>query len=94
MHYVIHCLDKADALATRLANHPAHRDYLSRAPVRILVSGPLVAEDGETGIGSFFLVEADTRAEVEAFHDGDPFKAAGVWGHVHIDAFLKRTDNR
>jgi hypothetical protein len=94
MHFVIHALDKPDALPVRLANYEAHKAYLAKATVRTVISGPLVAEDGETMIGSCFVVEADSKAEVQAFHDNDPFKAAGVWEHVHINPFLKRVDNR
>ena len=94
MHYIIHCLDKPDALQTRLANYDAHKAYLAKAPVKIVISGPLVADDGETMIGSCFLVEAGSKEEVLAFHNADPFKAADVWAHVHINPFLKRMDNR
>lgn len=94
MHYIIHCLDKPDALETRLANYDAHKAYLAKAPVKIVISGPLVADDGETMIGSCFLVESGSKQDVQAFHDADPFKAAGVWEHVHIHPFLKRMDNR
>ena len=94
MHFVIHALDKPDALPTRLANYEAHKAYLAKATVKTVISGPLVADDGETMIGSCFLVEADSKDEVLAFHNDDPFKAAGVWEHVHINPFLKRVDNR
>jgi uncharacterized protein YciI len=94
MHFVIHALDKAGALPTRLANYEAHKAYLAQAKVKTVMSGPLVAEDGETMIGSCFVIEADTKDEVLAFHTTDPFKAAGVWEHVHINPFLKRVDNR
>lgn len=94
MFFVIHALDKPGALPTRLANYEAHKAYLAGATIKMLISGPLVAEDGETMIGSCFLVEADSKAEVLAFHDADPFKRAGVWEHVHINPFLKRVDNR
>ena len=94
MHFVIHALDKADALPTRLANYEAHKAYLAQAKVKTVISGPLVADDGETMIGSCFLIEADSKDDVLAFHNNDPFKAAGVWEHVHITPFLKRVDNR
>ena len=94
MHFVIHALDKAGALPIRLANYEAHKAYLAQAKVKTVISGPLVADDGETMIGSCFLIEADTKDEVLNFHDNDPFKAAGVWEHVHINPFLKRVDNR
>ena len=81
MHYIIHCLDKPDGLpfAWPITMRKA---YLAKASIRILVSGPLVADDGETMIGSCFLVEAASKDEVLAFHNGDPFKAAGMWEHV------------
>ena len=94
MHFIIHALDKSGALPTRLAHYEAHKAYLAKATLKTLISGPLVADDGETMIGSCFLVEAASKDEVLAFHSNDPFKAAGVWEHVHITPFLKRVDNR
>jgi uncharacterized protein YciI len=94
MHFTIHCLDKKGGLPDRLANYEAHKAYLGKAPLRIVISGPLLAPDQETMIGSFFLVEAETQADVQAFHDADPFKKAGIWEQVSIHPFLKRMDNR
>lgn len=94
MHYVVHCLDRPGALPTRLAQYDAHKAYLAAAPVRILVSGPLLADDGETMIGSCFLLEASTKSDIEAFNAADPFRKAGVWGEIRIHPFLKRVDNR
>jgi uncharacterized protein YciI len=95
MHFAIHCLDHPDALPTRLENYERHKAYLgSESPVRIVVSGPLLADDGETMIGSLLVVEADDRDAVERFHRGDPFFRAGVWDRVEIHPFLKRVDNR
>lgn len=95
MHWIVHCLDHPDALPRRLAHYDAHKAYLTGPlPVRILVSGPLVAEDGEAMIGSLFLLEAPDRAAVEAFHAADPFRTAGIWAEVRIHRFLKRQDNR
>jgi hypothetical protein len=94
MHYVVHCLDHADALDTRLANYEDHKAYLASAPIRLVVSGPLLADDGETMIGSMFLVEADDKAAVEDFNRNDPFARTGVWARVDIHPFFKRVDNR
>jgi uncharacterized protein len=94
VHFVIHALDKPDALPTRLANYEAHKAYLAQAKIKTVISGPLVADDSETMIGSCFVVEADSKADVLAFHNADPFKAAGVWARVDINPFLKRVDNR
>ena len=68
MFFITHCLDKPGALETRLAHYDEHRAYLANPPVHLVVSGPLVADDGETMIGSLFLTEADSKADVEAFN--------------------------
>jgi uncharacterized protein YciI len=97
MLYVIHALDRPGALPVRLRHYDAHKAYLAdtaKAGVRIVMSGPLVAEDGETAIGSLLVVEAETLTDVEAFNRADPFHAAGIWDKVTITAFLKRQDNR
>jgi uncharacterized protein YciI len=93
MLYIIHALDRADALHTRLSNYDAHKAFLSDTSpfgVKIVMSGPLVADDGSTMIGSLFLVEAPNRTAVEAFHHADPFFAANIWKTVTITGFLRR----
>src|ERR1700760_275138 len=93
MLFIFHAVDRSDALPTRLENYDAHKAFLadtSRFGVKIVMSGPLVADDGTTMIGSFFLVGARGRTEIEAFHHADPFFAARIWKSVTITAFLRR----
>lgn len=94
MHYVIHCLDHDGAVEKRLANYEDHKAYLGSALVKTVISGPLLADDEETMIGSCFVIEADTLAEVEAFNANDPFKKVGLWKSISIRPFSKRVDNR
>jgi uncharacterized protein YciI len=56
----------------------------------MVMSGPLVSDDGKTMIGSLMILEAPDRAAIEAFHRADPFHAAGIWEKVNITAFVKR----
>jgi uncharacterized protein YciI len=93
MFFVLHAFDKAGALDTREANYDAHKAFLadtSAHGVSMVMSGPLVSDDGETMIGSLMIVEAADRAAMEAFHRADPFYAAGIWEKVSITAFVKR----
>ncbi len=94
MHYVIHCLDHDGAVEKRLANYDDHKAYLGSAPIKIVISGPLLADDEETMIGSCFVIEADTLAEVEAFNNNDPFKKVNLWKTISVRPFSKRVDNR
>lgn len=91
--FVIHAIDRDGALDTRLRHYDAHKAFLadtSAFGLRIVMSGPLVSDDGERMIGSLFLVEADGREAVERFNAADPFHAAGIWQTVSISAFLRR----
>ena len=93
MLFVIHALDRAGALDKRLSHYEAHKAFLSDTTphgVRIVMSGPLVGDDGATMIGSLFLVEAADRPTVERFNAADPFAAAGIWERVTITGFLRR----
>jgi uncharacterized protein YciI len=62
--------------------------------VKTVISGPLLAEDGEAMIGSLFVFSAEKIEDVRAFNAGDPFHAANVWQSVSITPFLMRVDNR
>jgi uncharacterized protein len=93
MLFTIHALDKPGALPRRLAAYEAHKAFLSdtsRFDLRIVMSGPLVADDGETMIGSLFIVEAPDRGCVERFNAADPFRDADVWERVTITGFIRR----
>lgn len=48
------------------------------------------AERAAPSIGSFFLVEAESREDVEAFNRMDPFNGADVWDSIKIHPFIKR----
>lgn len=94
MLFIAHALDKADNHERRLAVLADHRAYLDQAPeefaVRVLLSGPLTSDDGETMIGSFFLLEAEHRRSVEALFAGDPMTEANVWTSLSLHAVMLR----
>ncbi len=93
MLFVIHAVDGVGVLDTRRTNFDAHKAFLadaSRFGVKIVMSGPLVADDGQTMIGSLFLIEASSRSHVEAFNQADPFFRAKLWDTVSITGFLRR----
>lgn len=94
MHYVVHCLDHEGAVEKRLANYDAHKAYLAAATVQTVISGPLLADDEQTMIGSCFVLEANSLAEVQAFNANDPFAKVNLWKTVSIRPFSKRVDNR
>jgi uncharacterized protein len=95
MKIAVHCLDHPGAMNKRLENYAAHKAYLgATGAVKTIISGPLLAEDGETMIGSLFVFDAATLDDVIAFNRADPFNQAGVWDEISIRQFSLRVDNR
>lgn len=91
--FALHALDRPGALPLRLENYAAHRAFVETDAdygITIVLSGPLQTDDGEVMTGSLFLIEAPSRAAVDAFVAADPFTKAGVWGEVTITRFHRR----
>ena len=92
MLFSIHCMDREGALQDRLDNYTAHRTHLNTTDTTIVLAGPVAADDGETPLGSMFVVDVASRAEAEAFNRADPFYQLGIWDResIHIHPLLKR----
>jgi uncharacterized protein YciI len=50
----------------------------------VRMAGPLLADDGETMVGSIFLVQAESLAAAKALSSQDPYALAGVFERVDI----------
>lgn len=85
MLYVLICEDKPDSEELRKSVRPAHLDFMQSFDVRF--AGPMMAHDEATMIGSIIVIEAPTREAAQAFADGDPYGAAGLFQTVTIRAF-------
>jgi uncharacterized protein len=93
MLFVVHALDKKDILPTRAKHYRAHRIHLDRAEdhaVDVVTAGTLVADDGETPVGSIFVIDAADRALVDAFTHSDPYHVNGVWERISIHRYNKK----
>ena len=93
MLFVVHALDKKDILPTRAKHYRAHRIHLDRAEehaVDVITAGTLVDSDGETPVGSIFVIDAADRAAVDAFTRSDPYHINGVWERVSIHGYNKK----
>jgi len=93
MLFVVHALDKKDILPTRAKHYRDHRIHLDHAEVHavgVVTAGTLVADDGETPVGSIFVIDAADRAAVDAFTRSDPYHLSGVWERVTIHRYNKK----
>jgi uncharacterized protein len=93
MLFVVHALDRENILPTRAKHYREHRVHLDRAEehnVDVVTAGTLVADDGETPVGSVFVIDANDRAAVDAFTRSDPYQQNGVWERVQIHRYNKK----
>lgn len=93
MLYVVHALDKKDILPTRARHYRAHRIHLDKSEdhaVDVVTAGTLVADDGETPVGSIFVIDARDRAAADAFIRSDPYHLNGVWERVEVHRYNKK----
>lgn len=77
--FLLTCFDKPGALEIRMANRPAHLDWLRAHGDMVLMAGPLLGEDGNSPIGSVLIIEAETLEAVQAWQATDPYAAAGLF---------------
>ena len=80
-------LDKPGALDLRLENRAAHLEWAKAASDTVRMAGPLLADDGESFIGSVFLIEAESEEALKAFQADDPYVKAGLFQTVDIRPF-------
>jgi uncharacterized protein YciI len=93
MLFVIHATDKKDGMPTRAKFYRAHRIHLDQAEqydVDVVTAGTLLADDGETPIGSVFVIDAKDRATADAFTRSDPYHVNAVWERVEIHRYNRK----
>lgn len=83
MPMLIHCVDKAGQLQTRLDNRPTHLDYLDENKGKLLAGGAIMGADG-TPIGSVLILDTEDADEAQAFAANDPFSKVGLFESVTV----------
>lgn len=89
MLFIVHGLDKPDT-GLRAQHLDAHRSYMAAHPIKIVSSGPLVSDDGSEMLGSLLVIEADSRAEIDAFLADEPMAQAGTYQSLTVTAWFQR----
>ncbi|WP_137391487.1 YciI family protein [Rhodoligotrophos defluvii] len=84
MPFQIFCLDDPHKPGLRSQIRARHLRYMIAHRDRILFGGPMKAEDGITSIGSAFVLDYDSRAEVDRFLAEEPYMQAGLFSAVQI----------
>ena len=70
----------------------AHKEYLAAVADRIAFAGPLLADDGQTMIGSLLVIDFPNRDAARRWQEGEPFTGAGIYAASSVIAFSNQSD--
>ncbi len=84
MAYMVYSIDVPNSKPIRDQHRKAHLAYLDQQVERLIASGGLLDDTGETYIGSCILIDVDTEEEARSFVAEDPFTKAGLAKEVVI----------
>jgi uncharacterized protein YciI len=87
MRYALICLDKPNALQTRVENRPAHLEHLQSTGV-VEQAGPFIDAAGQM-CGSLIVLNVGSKAEAEAWAAADPYAKAGLFSSVMIQEWKR-----
>lgn len=86
MHFVVYYTDKPNSLPLRMANRPAHLDYVKNSSC-VCLGGPLLGADGESMAGGMVVLELDTIEQARAWADADPYVKCGLMESAIVRPF-------
>jgi uncharacterized protein YciI len=89
MPFMIETWDRPGAEKVRADTRPAHIAYLEANLDKLLAAGAKLADDGETALGTLYIVTTDDRNEAQYFVAEDPFTKAGVPGQIVVTRWRK-----
>ena len=94
-YFAVHAIDRPGLGALRSELRPPHRERLRLHdhPVTVRIGGPLLDEAGAMA-GSLLVIEADSRAAVDAYLAGDPYVRGGLFERIEVREFLWGLDQR
>ena len=85
--FLVNARDKANSSDLRKATRQAHLDWAGEFRDKMSLGGPVLSDDGETMIGSTFVIEFDTLDEAKAWVAEDPYTKAGLFERTEIVPF-------
>ena len=84
MLFAVRFTDKPGSQSIREQNLDAHLAWLAEREHQILVAGSLREETGSNPIAGLWIVEAQSKEEVETLYQSDPFWIQGLRQGVEI----------
>ncbi|MCQ4159850.1 YciI family protein [Roseomonas sp. GC11] len=89
MPYVITFLDDPGTERKRQEFRPLHLEHVIRNAHRIIASGGLFADDGQTYTGGLIILDTDHRQEAIDYIESDPFFLQGIFSQYTVHRWRK-----
>ena len=95
MLFVVQCLERPESREERsqhlnetLEFFGQALDYFAQARERLVLAGPLLADDNEETIGSMWVLNAASRADLDGFLEAGPFFKSALCHSVSVHQWL------
>lgn len=82
-----HLVDAPGMTDKRAEIRPKHKDYLATKKDDMFCAGPLIADDGETAIGSLLVIDFPSIEAARAWISEEPFTKEGVYDMAKITIY-------
>jgi len=83
------CFDKPNHVDLRMKTRPSHLAWMDQENPQAIFIGPILADDGQTPMGSLFVAEFENLDAAKAFASRDPYAHAGLFERVTIQPTRK-----
>ena len=87
MRVALICIDKPNALQTRLDNRATHLAHIAATGV-VEMAGPFLNAEGQM-TGSLVILNVETVADAQIWAGLDPYSVAGLFQSVTISEWKK-----
>lgn len=94
MLFIARFHDKPDIAERRTELLEAHFAWLDANRDRVLLAGSVRSDVGGESLGGLWIIEADSKADVESVYKDDPFFANGLRSKVEIFHYVKANAER
>ena len=84
MQFIIKAYDGENMLDKRMEVRPRHLENMSRVNGKVICAGGLLDDEGKMK-GSVLIMEFESRSELEAYLNSEPYITEKVWEKVEVE---------
>jgi uncharacterized protein YciI len=88
MPYLVRCYYRAGGAEQRFAVRAEHIEYVIKEVKQLVLAGGICGDKNEP-LGLFLTLNCDTRAQAQAFLDGEPYFCNGLFDRIEIEKLLQ-----